>query len=145
MRHRLGAIYIKKKHWSSKGNDPHWTSKTNVFFCKLLLNGASHDTKIGCISLVWAGAKKYKFSCLLDPLRLQQLIFEEPVHILLQQGDEAGKENGLFSRRLRYSANWSHAKVCRLLYDLKDRKVVSSRFVNRYHSFNEQFAYNPRF
>ena len=27
-----------------------------VFFCKLLLNGASHETKIGCIRLVWAGA-----------------------------------------------------------------------------------------
>ena len=34
-------------------------------FCKLLLNGASHDTKIGCIRLVLAGAKKYKFSILL--------------------------------------------------------------------------------
>ena len=31
------------------------------FFCKLLLKGASHDSKIGDISLVWAGAKKYKF------------------------------------------------------------------------------------
>ena len=41
----------------------HWT---RVFFCKLLLNGASHDTKIGCISLVWAGAKKYKFYFLLS-------------------------------------------------------------------------------
>ena len=29
-----------------------------VFFCKLLLNGASYDTKIVCIRLVWAGAKK---------------------------------------------------------------------------------------
>ena len=28
----------------------------------LILNGASHDTKIGCIFLVLAGAKKYKFS-----------------------------------------------------------------------------------
>ena len=36
-----------------------------VFFCKLLLNCASHDTKISCIRLVWAGAKKYKFWFLL--------------------------------------------------------------------------------
>ena len=36
-----------------------------LFFCKLLQNGASHETKIGCIRLVWAGAKKYKFSFLL--------------------------------------------------------------------------------
>ena len=42
-----------------------------VFFCKLLLNVASHDTKIDCIRLVWAGAKKYEFSFLLGagPLR----------------------------------------------------------------------------
>ena len=41
-----------------------------VFICKLLLNGASQVNKIGCIRLVWAGAKKYKFSFLLcaDPL-----------------------------------------------------------------------------
>ena len=32
------------------------------FFWKLLLNGFSHDTKIGYIRLVWAGAKMYKFS-----------------------------------------------------------------------------------
>ena len=32
-----------------------------VVFCKLLQNGALHDIKIGCIRLVWAGAKKYKF------------------------------------------------------------------------------------
>ena len=36
-----------------------------MFFCKLLLNGASHDTNIGCIRLVWAGAKENKFSFLL--------------------------------------------------------------------------------
>ena len=46
-------------------NGPHWTSMTHTgpifFFCKSLLNYASHDTKIDCISLVWAGAKKYKF------------------------------------------------------------------------------------
>ena len=42
-------------YWSSEGHDPHWTS---VF---LLLNGASHYTKIGCIRLVWAGAKKFHF------------------------------------------------------------------------------------
>ena len=29
-----------------------------VFFCKLLQNGALHDTKIGFISLVSAGADK---------------------------------------------------------------------------------------
>ena len=31
---------------------------------------ASHDTKIGCIQLLWAGAKEYQFSLLLcaDPL-----------------------------------------------------------------------------
>ena len=31
------------------------------FFCILLQNGAWHDTKIGCICLDWAGAKKYNF------------------------------------------------------------------------------------
>ena len=36
-----------------------------IFFCKLFLNGASHDTDIGCISLVCVGAKTYKFSFLL--------------------------------------------------------------------------------
>ena len=41
---------------------------TGPFF--LLLNGASHDTEIGCIGSVWAGAKKSIFSFLLcaDPL-----------------------------------------------------------------------------
>ena len=53
---------FEKKHWSSEGHVPHWTS---VFFCKKLLTGASHDTKIGCIRLVWAVAKRYKFSFLL--------------------------------------------------------------------------------
>ena len=40
-----------------------------VVFWKLFLNG---DTKTGCIRLVWAGAKKYKFSFLLcaGPLSL---------------------------------------------------------------------------
>ena len=33
-----------------------------LFFYKLLLNSSLHDTKIGCIHLVWAGAKTYKFS-----------------------------------------------------------------------------------
>ena len=33
-----------------------------MFFYKLLLNGASHDIEIGFISLICAGAKKYKFS-----------------------------------------------------------------------------------
>ena len=36
-----------------------------MFFCKLLLNGGPHGTKIGSIRLVWAGAKNYKFSFLL--------------------------------------------------------------------------------
>ena len=54
---------------------PFWSNlqkNTGPIFCKLLLNGASHDTMIGCISLVWAGAKKYKFSFLLctGPLTL---------------------------------------------------------------------------
>ena len=31
------------------------------FVFKLLLYCASHDTKIGCICSVWAGAQKYKF------------------------------------------------------------------------------------
>ena len=37
----------------------------------LLLNGVSHDTKVGLILLVWSLAKKFKFSFLLcaDPLR----------------------------------------------------------------------------
>ena len=49
---------------------PLW-SPLDHFFCKLLLNGALIDTKIGCISLVWVWAKKYKFSFLLcaDPLK----------------------------------------------------------------------------
>ena len=38
---------------------PHWTSVFLQF-----INGASHETEIGCISLVWAGAKKLKFSFL---------------------------------------------------------------------------------
>ena len=29
-------------------------TKVHCFFFKLLLNGASHDTKIGCVRLVWA-------------------------------------------------------------------------------------------
>ena len=32
-----------------------------VVFCKLLLNGASYDTEVGCIQFLWAEAKKYKF------------------------------------------------------------------------------------
>ena len=48
-----------------KGTSLHAANWTSVFFCKLLLNGASHDTKIGFIRLVWAGNKKYKFSFLL--------------------------------------------------------------------------------
>ena len=41
------------------------TTGPMFFFFKLLLNGALHDIKIGCISLVWTEAKKYKFSVLL--------------------------------------------------------------------------------
>ena len=55
-------------NWSSEGHDPHLTSMTpngSIFFCKLLLNGASNDTKIGCIQFLWAEANKYKFSFLL--------------------------------------------------------------------------------
>ena len=50
---------------------PVWPPLDQCFFCKLLLNGASNDTEIGCSGLVWAGAKKYKFSFLLcaGPLR----------------------------------------------------------------------------
>ena len=33
--------------------------------CKLVLSGALHDNKICYICLVWAGAKRYKFSFLL--------------------------------------------------------------------------------
>ena len=35
-----------------------WTSR---FFCKLLLDGASHETKIGCISLVGRELKNINF------------------------------------------------------------------------------------
>ena len=38
--------------WSCEGHDPRWTSG----FCKLLLNGDSHDTKIDYIQFLWAGA-----------------------------------------------------------------------------------------
>ena len=55
----------KELKGSAHSKYEHWTSV--FFFCKLLLNGASHDTKIGCISLVSAGAKKYRFSFLLCP------------------------------------------------------------------------------
>ena len=44
-------------HSKNEFTKNHWAN----FICKLLLNGASHDTKIGCNSLVWAGANKYKF------------------------------------------------------------------------------------
>ena len=47
----------KNIQWSSEGHDPIWTS----VFLKLFLNGASHDTKIGCIRLVWAGTKIINF------------------------------------------------------------------------------------
>ena len=54
--------------------DPHWTTgPVRVFFFKL------HDTKIGCIRLVWAGAKKYKFSFLLcaGPLKFVHSVLSE--------------------------------------------------------------------
>ena len=59
---------------------PFWSNlqkNTGPIFCKLLLNGASHDTMIGCIRLVWAGAKKYKFSFLLcaGPLTTNMRVF----------------------------------------------------------------------
>ena len=51
--------------WSSKGNGP----TGEVFFCKVLLNRASHYTKkIGCIPLVWAGTKKFSFLLWAGPL-----------------------------------------------------------------------------
>ena len=62
LKHRLGVIC--KIHWSSRGHTGPVkviTLTGPVFFCKLLLNGATHDTKIDCIRLVWAGAKKYNF------------------------------------------------------------------------------------
>ena len=37
---------------------PHLTS---VIICKLLLNGASYDTKIGCIQFLWAEALNINF------------------------------------------------------------------------------------
>ena len=42
-----------------------------ILFCNLLLIGVSHDTKIWCIRLVWAGTEKYRYSFLLcaGPLR----------------------------------------------------------------------------
>ena len=46
-----------------------------VVLCNLLLNGASHDTKIGCIRLVLAEAKKFKFSFLLCASPLNKLVY----------------------------------------------------------------------
>ena len=43
---------ICKKHWSSRGRDPQWTN--GFFFFNLLLNGALHETKIGCIRVLAA-------------------------------------------------------------------------------------------
>ena len=47
------SIYHKVPNcsWSSEGLTP----TGPVFFSKLLLNGASHDTKIGCIPFLLAG------------------------------------------------------------------------------------------
>ena len=56
-RHSKGPARKKENLYifsSREGRGPHWTS----FFYKLLLNGASNDTKMGCIRLFWAGAKK---------------------------------------------------------------------------------------
>ena len=64
---------------NQSGLDPHWTTcpvwvmtlAGTLFYCKLLLNGASHDTKIGCVRLVSTIANKYKCSFLsfAGPLR----------------------------------------------------------------------------
>ena len=40
-----------------------------MFFCKLFPNGASHDTKIGCISLVWANKCKFSFVAMRRPFK----------------------------------------------------------------------------
>ena len=42
-----------------------------AFFLQIASKGASYDTKISCIQLLWAGAKIYKFSFLqcAGPLR----------------------------------------------------------------------------
>ena len=72
---------LQKKHLSSGGHTGPVRVVTltgPVVFYKLLLNGDSHDTKIGCIRLVWAGDKKYNFSFLLcaGPLRKKKLASE---------------------------------------------------------------------
>ena len=51
-----------QKKWSSGDHNGPVSLTGPVFFCNLLLKGASHDTKIGSIRLVWAGNKKYKIS-----------------------------------------------------------------------------------
>ena len=58
-------------NWYWLGSRKMWPPLDQFFFCKLLLNCASHDTKIGCIQFLWAEASKYKFSFLLcaGPLR----------------------------------------------------------------------------
>ena len=57
--------------------DPNWT---NVFL-QIAPKRCFHDTEIGCISLVWAGAKKYEFSFLLcaGPLKPKNLGFSTRV------------------------------------------------------------------
>ena len=57
------------------------TNRTSVF-CKLLLNGASHDTKNGCIRFFLAGVKKYKFSFLL----INKIITNRNELIILKKG-----------------------------------------------------------
>ena len=57
-KHCLGAI--SKKHWSN-------------FYLQISPNNALHDAEIGCISLFWEGAKKYKFSFLLCAVHLSCL------------------------------------------------------------------------
>ena len=47
--------------WGHTGSVRVMTLTGLVFYYKFLLNGASHDTKIGCIRFVLAGPKKYKF------------------------------------------------------------------------------------
>ena len=57
--HSKNEIYIFYLQPKTKRMQPICMTPTEpVFFWKLLTNGPSHDTKIGSIRLVWAGAKK---------------------------------------------------------------------------------------
>ena len=51
-RHSKGPAPSKKKYIYI------FSSLEQCFFYRLLLNSASNDTKMGCIRLFWAGAKK---------------------------------------------------------------------------------------